>query len=179
MKVYTKKGDKGKTSLVNGEKVSKSSDRLDVYGAVDELNSFIGVLRSHYDQKLLELIQNNLFNLGSLLACPSEKWESYKLVEIHEGLLKKIEDKIDEMESELSPLKNFILPAGDLGASSAHVCRTVCRRVERRLVSFSEHEPEELPVNSLELLNRLSDYFFVLSRFINKKKDVADQIWST
>jgi len=177
-KIYTKTGDKGETALIGGVRVSKSSLRIDLYGEVDELNSFIGLLRSYEDNKLLASIQNQLFNLGSMLACELEKRSVYKLPPIDALIIKSLEDSIDEMNEELEPLKNFILPTGSKAASVAHLCRTVTRRVERKLVNFSEHLKAQEPDNSFEFINRLSDYFFVLSRFLNKKENITETIWT-
>ncbi len=177
VKIYTKTGDKGKTALIGGTRISKSDLRIDLYGEVDELNSFVGYLRSHDDNQLLPIIQNQLFNLGSMLACTLDKRSEYKLPPISFTLIDSLEKSIDEMNEDLSELKNFILPTGSKAASVAHLCRTVSRRVERKLVNFSEQLKDEEPENSLILLNRLSDYFFVLSRFLNKKENITEKIW--
>lgn len=174
-KIYTKTGDDGTTGLLSGKRVSKSDARLEAYGQVDHLNSLIGVLISELSLKEtkedLLLVQNKLFNLGSLLACPAEDIEKFKLKTIEEETVSLLEIRIDSMEEELEPLKNFILPGGSKEASYAHVCRTQTRNVERRLVDI------ELPKNSAEFINRLSDYFFSLARFLNKKASQKEIIW--
>ena len=183
-KVYTRIGDKGETSLVSGTRTEKSSDRIKLYGEVDELNSVIGLLISHLNNDIdkfgdqldiLRQVQNNLFNLGSRLACESGQWEKYKLPELHSSLTSILEEGIDKMDNELDYLTSFILPGGAIAASQAHVSRCVCRRVERFLVGFSQLD--QLPGNSIQFINRLSDYLFVLARFINKKMDKNEEYW--
>lgn len=185
MKVYTKTGDKGETGLVGGSRVSKSDIRIETYGDVDELNSHLGVLVSllKHDEKfnavldVLESVQNSLFTLGSLLASEKESRDKYKLPRLDLKIIELLEESIDEYEKTLEPLRNFILPNGTPAAAAAHVARSVCRRVERRLVAFSISMPDEAPEHGLQLLNRLSDYLFVLSRYINKVKGEAETIW--
>lgn len=176
-KIYTKTGDKGETRLVSGEKVSKAHLRLEAYGTVDELNSTIGVACSQIDlspekekiltplQESLFQIQNALFNIGSQLAC-NEAELSKKLPNVSEGDVLKLEQKIDELEVQLTPLKNFILPGGTLAAAQFHICRTVCRRAERLCIRLQVDGTEVSPV-VIQYLNRLSDLFFVMSRFCN------------
>lgn len=173
MKVYTKTGDKGKTSLFGGIKVSKDHIRIDSYGTVDELNSAIGLIRSSniesiYDQQLIS-IQKNLFHVGAELATPNEK---LYLVNGKPRLPKMIQDQdieeleiwIDQMEEELPALMHFILPGGNMASSHAHLCRCICRRAERITVSLNEVEQAREEI--LKYLNRLSDYLFVLARKI-------------
>lgn len=173
MKVYTKTGDKGETSLYGGVKVSKNHIRIDSYGTVDELNSTIGLIRSYpLSQSIIDQliqIQKNLFHVGAELATPAEKMflangkcRLPKLME--EGDILQLETWIDEMEEELEPLMHFILPGGNLAASQAHVSRCICRRAERITVSL--HELEEIRPEVIKYLNRLSDYLFVLARKI-------------
>lgn len=184
MKVYTKTGDKGQTGLVGGKRVSKSDIRLETYGDVDELNSHLGMLvaflrddaKNHSLDLLLDT-QSALFTLGSSLASESETREKFQLPKLNPSLIERLETAIDDFEKDLEPLKNFILPNGSIAASSAHVARSVCRRVERRLVRFSIDLPGELPEHGLELLNRLSDYLFVLSRHLNKVAGEKETIW--
>jgi cob(I)alamin adenosyltransferase len=182
-KVYTKTGDQGETGLVDGQRVSKSSLQIACYGEVDELNAIIGVLMSTLNKRFgpemtdLEYIQNKLFDLGSLLACPEEKRDSFKLAGIKKETIAMLEKRIDEMNDVLVELKNFILPGGDISASTAHVARTVCRRVERTFVLTQSSMKNYLPENSLIFINRLSDYFFVLSRFINFELNEKEIIW--
>ncbi len=173
MKVYTKTGDKGSTSLFGGTKVSKNHIRIDAYGTVDELNSAIGLIRSSeilntYDLQLIQ-IQKNLFHLGAELATPTEKLYlangKYRLPKIlQEDDILELENWIDEMEEELPALTHFILPGGNLASSHAHLCRCICRRAERITVSLTE--VEEIRQEILKYLNRLSDYLFVLARKI-------------
>lgn len=171
MKVYTKTGDKGATSLYGGVKVSKNHIRIEAYGTVDELNSAIGLVRSSeiaskYDEQLIE-IQKNLFHVGAELATPSEKLflangKSRLPRIIQEMEIGQLENWIDKMEEELPALTHFILPGGNLASSHAHLCRCICRRAERMTVSLKE--VEEIREELLKYLNRLSDYLFVLAR---------------
>lgn len=177
MKVYTKKGDKGNTSLIGGKRVPKSHMRIEAYGTLDELNSFIGLLRdslSNSEQRdALYKIQNTLFVIGSNLAStPEAKMEIPNLEDVE---IKELENWIDEMEEVLPPLKNFILPGGDSAISSAHICRSVCRRAERACVSLNLHET--IDEHIVPYLNRLSDYFFVLSRKIAYDLKVEEVLW--
>ncbi len=180
--VYTRGGDKGETSLVSGDRILKSDDRIDLYGEVDELNSFIGLADSYLNEQLSEkfklnrIIQSALFDLGSKLACEEEFWEKYKLPDINSELIGKIETAIDEMDSKLEKLKNFILPGGAKAASVLHICRTVCRRIERKLVAF-QRNGNQVPNHSLEFMNRLSDYFFVQARYVNYLTKTEEIPW--
>ena len=167
MKVYTKKGDSGKTQLLGGSIVSKNHIRLECYGSIDELNAFIGNI---YDQQLskqhksiLLAIQNQLFNLGSIISFDGEK-QKMVLPNISEANIEVLEDEIDKMDAYLPKLKSFILPSGHPIASKCHIARTVCRRTERNLVSLAETTKTN-PLH-LKYLNRLSDYLFVLARDI-------------
>ena len=173
--IYTRTGDGGKTSLVGGTRVPKTHARLEAYGTVDELNSFLGLLAARLsdseDKSFVQWIQNNLFAVGSYLATDSEKTELRAVSIVTSGQVEKMEREIDRLDSLLPPLKYFVLPGGDEVAALCHVCRTVCRRAERRILALAEgaHVSEEL----LAYVNRLSDYLFVLSRKINldNKKD--------
>ena len=167
MKIYTKKGDKGKTQLLGGSIVSKNHIRLECYGNIDELNAFIGNI---YDQQLskqhksiLLAIQNQLFNLGSIISFDGKK-QKMDLPNISETNIKVLEDEIDKMDAYLPKLKSFILPSGHPIASKCHIARTICRRAERNLVALAE-ATETNPLH-LKYLNRLSDYLFVLARDI-------------
>lgn len=179
--VYTRTGDKGTTGLVGGSRIKKSDPRIHLYGEVDELNSHMGVAMSlldkDFDQSLLQKIQSSLFDLGSNLACEQEKRAQFKLPQIKEGNIEKLEKEIDVMDSQIEPLKHFILPGGHPAAAVFHVCRTVCRRIERQMVDFEDQHPGEIPDLSLKYVNRLSDYFFILSRYINAKKQIKETIW--
>ncbi len=179
--VYTRTGDKGTTGLVGGTRINKSDPRISLYGEVDELNSFIGLGLSHldktFDRTFLHEIQSALFDLGSNLACEKEKRAEHKLPKIKEALILKIENEIDKMDNTLPALRSFILPGGSIEASAFHVCRTVSRRVERQMVDYENQHPDELPVNALKFINRLSDYFFILSRFLNASKKIEEINW--
>ncbi|MCB0393198.1 MAG: cob(I)yrinic acid a,c-diamide adenosyltransferase [Bdellovibrionales bacterium] len=177
MKIYTKKGDAGQTSLFGQNNVSKSSPRVDSYGDLDELNSQIGLLVSElgeHSSPLLTKIQHRIFSFGSHLACGKDSLKA-QLPQLRDSWIKELEDEIDRMTSKLPPQTQFILPGGTKAASLAHVCRTVCRRTERKCVSLSREES----VDSITLifLNRLSDYFQVLARFINLENGVSDIFW--
>ncbi len=168
-KVYTKTGDKGKTSLVDGSRVSKSALRVGVYGDVDELNSVIGIAIGNVKdgplRKILKSLQNDLFILGSDLATPSDFAGS--VPRITKQMVERIEGHIDQFHAEVGDLKEFILPAGKKGAPYIHLARTVCRRAERELVKLSEQE--EVNPLGINYLNRLSDLLFMMARVENKR----------
>ncbi len=184
-KIYTKTGDQGETGLVSGTRILKSDLRIDLYGEVDELNSRLGFAVSLmrelkvFDNEMaqLEEIQCRLFDLGSNLACESEKREEWRLPQIKMEQVTKIESFIDFLDDKLEPLSNFILPGGHPAAAALHLCRTSSRKVERLLVDYHIQTKEELPSCGLELLNRLSDYLFVLSRYVNKRMNRGETIW--
>ena len=174
MKIYTKTGDSGQTSLFSGERVAKYHDRIEAYGTIDELNSFIGLLRSEnidkYTEKTIINIQNILFDIGTELAITKEvKFEINKISPLHTKLL---EDEIDFINKNLPPLKNFTIPGGCKLNSSADICRTVCRRAERLVIKLADKE--KISPNIIIYLNRLSDYFFVLSRKFLKESNKAE-----
>ena len=178
MKVYTKKGDKGNTQLLGGSMVKKNHIKLECYGAIDELNAFIGNV---YDQEIsafhketLLKIQNQLFNLGSCISFDGKK-ETIKLPNVKEENINMLEKEIDKMNTSLPILKNFILPSGLSTVSKCHIARTVCRRAERNLVALSQEEA----INNLHIqyLNRLSDYLFVLARAILKDNNAQEIEW--
>ena len=178
MKVYTKKGDKGETQLLGGSMVDKDHVKLECYGTIDELNSFIGNV---YDQELnsfhkeiLQKIQNQLFNLGSNISFDGEK-NKIKLPNIKIENIEMLENRIDKMEENLPNLKSFILPSGHPTASKCHIARTVCRRAERNLVRLSK--TTKIDMLHLQYLNRLSDYLFVLSRAILKDNGSTEIEW--
>jgi cob(I)alamin adenosyltransferase len=177
MKIYTKTGDEGKTGLFGGKRVSKSDLRVDAYGTVDELNAQLGLLRDQITNEplfsLLKEIQDRLFTIGSNLASDPEK--SQLLPDIHAIDINILEAEMDKMDADLVPLRHFILPGGHTVVSYTHVCRTVCRRAERMVVALHEIEPVELLV--LQYLNRLSDYFFVLGRFLAHEMGVEEVKW--
>lgn len=176
MKIYTKTGDKGNTSLLSGERTSKSNLRIKAYGTVDELNSFIGLLSASvvqdYQKSFLLKIQNVLYQTGSTLAVKGKV--AFKLKEIEKSEIKDIEFQIDYMNEQLPELKNFIIPGGSQEAALSHICRTICRRAEREVVELSELE--EIDNHIIIYLNRLSDYFFVLSRMILFEQNIPEII---
>ena len=167
-------GDKGETSLI-GKISSKTDPRVEAYGTVDELNSFIGLAKSFLKddqlEKILEKIQNDLFELGSELADASKSPKQKISVENVEW----IEKNLDELEKELKPIKKFVLPTGSQAAASLHVARTICRRCERRIVSLSI--TEKINPEILRYVNRLSDLFFVLARVVNQRMKVEEKTW--
>ncbi len=182
-KIYTKLGDKGQTSLVGGTRVSKSDPRLSAYGTVDELNSALGLLVAFADESPSQLgfcltrlseIQHTLFNLGSQLACESQELKE-KMPAVSADLIVHLETDMDAWDKDLKELKNFILPGGSKASAQAHICRTLCRRAEREAVALTKAENENL--SSIILLNRLSDWMFVLARRINLALGVPDVIW--
>jgi cob(I)alamin adenosyltransferase len=181
MKIYTKTGDKGETGLFGGERVSKDSLRISAYGTVDELNAFIGYaiteIKDISIKENLLTIQNYLFFIGSDLATPeTEKNSKLNIQRTPESFYKELEKLIDHYDSQLEKLKNFILPGGSKGASLLHICRTVCRRAEREVVALKK--TVTIGSNIIIFLNRLSDLFFVLSRFENKVSNLPDTIWN-
>ena len=171
MKIYTKAGDLGKTSLIGGTRVPKSHIRIESYGTVDELNSFIGLLSdlvTHTEIKtVLKEVQDRLFTVGSSLACDPDKEPSLKIPDLKEEDIAYLETLIDKMNEVLEPMKSFILPGGHQAISTAHIARCVCRRAERWCVNLQE---EDLFVEPLVIkyLNRLSDYLFVMQGMIAK-----------
>jgi len=179
MKIYTKTGDTGKTSLFGGKRVDKNDIRIEAYGTVDELNSFIAQLISQLhnigEEENLSQVQRRLFTIGSILASDPDK--ELPTPDILDTDIVLLENAMDNMESELEPLKTFILPGGSAANSSAHICRTITRRAERRVITLAQEA--EVPAIVVQYLNRLSDYFFVLARYINLKLDKEDVIWSS
>lgn len=180
MKVYTKTGDKGQTSLVGGQRVSKCCERLESYGTVDELNSHIGVLITYCadnrDQEFLVDVQANLFVVGGYLATDNSQREIRQGNIVTPEMVTEVEHEIDRLQELLPPLRLFILPGGSRAASYAHVCRTVCRRAERCILRLVECGPD-VDDNVTAYVNRLSDYFFVLARKLNVDNEVEDIVW--
>jgi cob(I)alamin adenosyltransferase len=176
LKIYTKTGDKGQTSLWGGDRVSKSHLRIESYGTVDELNSNLGLVGDYTSGQLkvdIKHLQDILFVVGAMLATPTDK--KFALIPIDLEDILWLEKGIDTMESQLEPLKNFILPGGHPAVSHCHVARCVCRRAERLVVALNDLD--EAPSLVIEYLNRLSDYLFVLSRFLAKENHVEEIIW--
>lgn len=179
-KIYTKTGDAGKTSLIGGTKVPKSHIRIQAYGTIDELNAFTGLLKDqlsepHSRQLLLE-VQDRLFTIGSSLACDPNKEIAMKIPDLKESDIVLLENEIDLMNSKLPEMKSFILPGGHVTVSAAHICRTICRRAERFIVELDEKEHPVQPL-IIKYLNRLSDYFFVLARWIGHLLGVPEVKW--
>ena len=179
MKIYTKTGDRGDTRLFDGSKVRKHDDRVEAYGDVDELNSFIGAAASFLkDDALVSMlaeIQKDLFSVGAQLADPGLKNQSAGKFQIARERVIALENAIDSFETELPPLRQFILAGGGNGGGLLHVARTVCRRAERRVVSLSE----KVEVNAIviEYLNRLSDFLFVMARVVNHREGKQEILW--
>lgn len=178
MKIYTRKGDKGQTSLLGGSRVSKANARIEAYGTVDELNSSLGLIRDStkelqsMDHSLVR-IQHQLFNIGSVLA--AGEGTKMQLPEITKDDIDWLEKEMDTMDEELPELRNFILPGGNLTASFCHQARCICRRAERRVVALGEVDKvDEIIIN---YLNRLSDYLFVLARFCTLKLGGQETAW--
>lgn len=181
-KIYTRTGDAGDTGLVSGNRILKSDLRIDLYGEMDELNSRIGfacslMLQNSSEVPFIHIIQSALFDLGSNMACEIENRQKFNLPQLTEALIQEIEQEIDRLDSNLKPLKNFILPGGSPSSAAWHLARTSARSVERKLVQYNKDTKEELPFLSLIFLNRLSDYFFVLARYVGKTENVAEIIW--
>lgn len=179
MKVYTKTGDKGETSIVGGIRVKKSCRRLDAYGTVDELNSHLGLLASMLPdgeyRDIIIRIQRDLFNVCSNLATDRSQTSLSDSARLPEGEIRFLEEQVDGIMRQLPERQGFILPGGCQAASQAHVCRTVCRRAERCIVALSEEaiiSPE-----TLQFVNRLSDYLFVLAKIINFNTGVSEIVW--
>jgi cob(I)alamin adenosyltransferase len=178
IKIYTKGGDKGETSLLGGTRVPKSHERVEAYGNLDELNSFIGLIRdqeirSHYRDVLIR-VQENLFIAEALVARDPEK-PSANLPSLEDSEIILLENEIDRMNEELPPLRNFILPGGKTVVSYCHIARTVCRRAERSLIRLNRISPVEEII--IRFVNRLSDYLFVLARKTGKDAGADETPW--
>lgn len=180
MKIYTKTGDKGTTSLVGGTRVPKTHIRLEAYGTVDELNSNLGLLITYLldekDKVFLQQVQDRLFAVGSHLATDREKTELKAASVISPEQVEMVEREIDRLDALLPPLSAFILPGGSRGAAVCHICRTVCRRAERRILALAEQV--EISSELLAYVNRLSDYLFVLSRKMNQDDKKGEIFWN-
>ncbi|OFZ14156.1 MAG: ATP:cob(I)alamin adenosyltransferase [Bdellovibrionales bacterium GWA2_49_15] len=185
MKIYTKAGDQGLTTLFGGQQVSKASELLQAYGTLDELSAIMGVLISHLASSplcsncvlQLQAIQKDLFILSSFMATPPDKRTKLKIGPLTEAEVKQMEEWIDKMDAELPPLSSFILPGGHITAAFSQLARTVTRRGEREIVHCNELMPEWKVAHSVEFTNRLSDYLFVLSRFLNLKMKTSELTW--
>jgi cob(I)alamin adenosyltransferase len=179
MKIYTRTGDRGTTGLLGGTRVGKDHLRIECYGTVDELNSHVGMLSDLSDgvhADLLASVQHTLFTIGSRLACSGEEEaERFKLPTLSDADIAALEAAMDAMDAELEPMRNFILPGGHPAISQAHICRTVCRRAERRVVELAGQEA--IPEMLLRYLNRLSDLLFVLARHEGLRRGIADRPW--
>ncbi|MEO6537957.1 MAG: cob(I)yrinic acid a,c-diamide adenosyltransferase [Ferruginibacter sp.] len=180
-KIYTKTGDLGKTSLIGGTKVLKSHLRIESYGTIDELNSYIGLASDHMKDELpgkdfLKEIQDRLFTIGAALACDPEKEPLMKIPDLKDADIILLENEIDKMQEELPEMKSFILPGGHIAVSTTHVARCVCRRAERVCVHLQQ---ENLFVDPLVIkyLNRLSDYLFVLARYTGHLLGITEIKW--
>lgn len=179
-KIYTKTGDKGKTSLIGGTKVPKNDIRIETYGTVDELNSWIGLVNDQLNDEEfkneLKEIQDRLFTIGSSLATDAGKESKMKLPDLKQSDIEFLEKRIDAMTSALPEMKSFILPGGHVAVSSIHITRCVCRRAERLAVNMQQHElfVEE---KIIQYLNRLSDYLFTLARFVAQKLGAEEIPW--
>ena len=181
MKIYTKTGDDGTTSLIGGTRVSKYDNRIDAYGTLDELNSFIGLIRDqdidNYTRNILIEIQDRIFTAESLLAVDPEK-KVKKLPQLYEKDIELLESEIDKMNTYLPPITTFILPGGHPVVSMCHVARTICRRGERITIKLIDEQPKTIQGEIvIKYLNRLSDFLFVLSRKFTKDFNAAENIW--
>ena len=178
-KVYTRTGDKGETSIVGGIRMKKSSERLEAYGTVDELSSHLGLLAAMLPEgehkSMIIRIQRNLFNVCTNLATDQSQTPLYDSAKLPDGEIELLEKEVDRMMGMWPERQGFILPGGTQAAAQAHVCRTVCRRAERRIVALSEVAIVSPEVQ--QYVNRLSDYLFVLAKIINFNESVSEIIW--
>jgi len=178
--IYTHTGDKGTTGLIGGTRIDKDDKQLEAYGSIDELNAFIGHLRTfitdEHDKQVLLHIQNKLFSIGSILATDSSRINPETIGIISAEDVKSMEKEIDIIDGGLEPQRSFIIPGGSQASTVAHICRTVCRRAERKIYAFRD---EQHPVSKelLEYVNRLSDYFFLLSRKVNIDNNYTEILW--
>ena len=187
MKIYTGTGDRGRTSLFSGQRVSKANERIETYGDMDELNSLIGALVASLTSELAELtgeleqIQTNLFTISALMATTPDSPVMQTVPDISQQHIEIIENAIDRMQDALPELKGFILPGGHSTAAWAHLARTICRRTERKMVYFLDASPQDQVPDSYQraliYINRLSDYFFVVARYCNYVLEVPEKLW--
>ncbi|MCS7208627.1 MAG: cob(I)yrinic acid a,c-diamide adenosyltransferase [Fimbriimonadales bacterium] len=178
MRIYTRTGDTGETGLIGGQRVPKDDPRVEAYGSVDELNAALGVARCYLSDlpdldALLERFQNELFDIGAELASPPERAAQFQSIE--EQHITAIEEAIDRLETELEPLRQFILPGGSPASAYLHLARTVCRRAERQVVRLSHSSTVNAAI--IKYLNRLSDLLFVMARVANRRVGVDDVKW--
>ena len=183
-KVYTRTGDKGMTDLVGGVRVSKNDPRLEAYGTTDELSSHLGLLAAmmahdsntlEEERQMLVHSQNNLFIIGSYLAIDQNQTPLYDFARLPDGETTLLEQRIDQLMATLPEKQGFVLPGGTVSTAQCHVCRTVCRRAERRILELAQHAPVDDYV--LQYVNRLSDYLFVLAKIINFNAGQSEIIW--
>lgn len=180
LKIYTKTGDLGQTGLIGGTKISKANIRIETYGTVDELNSYIGLVNDYctdeHSKTILKEIQDRLFTIGSSLACDPDKEQKLKIPDLKETDVELLEKEIDAMNDKLPDMNHFILPGGHAAVSTTHIARCVCRRAERWCVNMKE---QDLFIDMLiiKYLNRLSDYLFVLARYTGQLLQVAEIAW--
>jgi len=172
-KIYTKTGDTGTTSLVGGSRVDKSEAILDVYGTCDELNAHIGTLIAEENVPFLTDIQEKLFIMGGIFATPKEKYEQYWKEVSWDSFLSEIEEEIDEMSVALPPLDSFLLPQGSYIIAKAHICRTLVRKLERKIAHFCAENESFFEI--LKVVNRLSDYFFILARYFHFTYEIEEK----
>jgi cob(I)alamin adenosyltransferase len=179
-KIYTRTGDAGKTSLIGGTKVAKSNIRIESYGTVDELNSYLGLVSDQISllevKKVLKEIQDRLFTIGSSLACDPDKETKLRIPDLHDADITLLENEIDKMDERLPEMKSFILPGGSVAVSTTHIARCICRRAERICVSMQESELFVEPL-VIKYLNRLSDYLFMLARYVGFETGVPEIPW--
>jgi cob(I)alamin adenosyltransferase len=182
-RIYTRTGDAGETALGSGERVSKANIRIAAYGTVDETNATVGLVRLHTKgleklDAMLARIQNELFDLGADLCVPDRgkklEWEPLRILPKQ---YERLEAEIDDLNTELAPLRSFVLPAGHAAAAQLHLSRTVCRRAERLIVELKSIEGEHVSEGAIAYINRLSDFFFVASRWVNFKAADGDVLW--
>ncbi len=185
-RVYTRRGDQGKTSLAGGQRVPKDGQRIEAYGAVDELNAFVGLARATLEREsqacpalgrlgpILLRVQHELFNLGSILATLPEDVHP-RQARVTGAEILKLEQEMDSMMEELVPLRSFVLPGGSRLNAELHVCRTVCRRAERRCVTLAQ--AEEVPEDAVRYLNRLGDALFVWCRWVCRITEIPETTW--
>jgi cob(I)alamin adenosyltransferase len=175
--IYTKTGDKGYSSLVDGTRVPKDDILLESYGTIDELNAHIALFLAMETDFLLQNVQHQLFVVGGMLATPPKKWNIPDQINKITDYITSLESAIDQMSASLSPLQKFILPGGSQAIAQLHVCRTVCRRAERRIAQLAHRDECYFPI--LIFANRLSDFLFILARFYHKKLNIHETYWES